>query len=141
MASLTIGLVVTELLLILLPAILYVRFKRLPIAQSLRWKRVKPAMLVRSVILGVLGWGMAASVYLITATLVQTVIGPDPTPGLLTRALPKTLPEFAAFLIVLAVLPGLCEEALFRGPSREPSRRRESGKGSSTRPCCSAPST
>lgn len=114
-ASLPIGLVVTELLLILLPAILYVRFKRLPIAQSLRWKRVKPAMLVRGVILGVLGWGMAAIVYLIASTLVQTVLGPDPVPELLTRALPKTLPEFAAFLIVLAVLPGLCEETLFRG--------------------------
>jgi hypothetical protein len=58
---------------------------------------------------------MAATVYVIASRLVQTVLGPDPTPSLLTRALPKTLPEFAAFLIVLAVLPGLCEETLFRG--------------------------
>ena len=113
--SLTVGLLVTEVFLILLPAMLYVRLKRLPMAKALRWNPVKPGLLVRSAILGVLGWGMAAAVYLTTGRLVEAVLGPDPLPGLLIRVLPKTLPEFGAFLIVMAVLPGLCEETLFRG--------------------------
>jgi len=102
------GLAVTELFLILLPTVVYLWGKRLPVAESLRLRIVRFPLLVRSLLLGVLAWGMAAAV----AFLVGGVLGPSPT---LSEPHPATMKELLLLLIVMSVLPGVCEEALFRG--------------------------
>ncbi|KPK85462.1 MAG: hypothetical protein AMJ81_03570, partial [Phycisphaerae bacterium SM23_33] len=113
--SLPLGLSVTEIFLILLPAVLYVRRKRLPVAGALRWRSVPAGIAVRSAVLGVLGWGMAMLLYLATAWAVEGVLGPDRSSEFLVKALPSSFGQLVVFLVVAAVLPGVCEETLFRG--------------------------
>jgi uncharacterized protein len=57
-ASIYIGLAISELVFILLPAVVYVWLKRLPVAEALRWRVISPAMGAGGVILGVSGWGV-----------------------------------------------------------------------------------
>lgn len=115
MTSLTIGLLLTEVFLILLPALVYVRRKRLPLAEALRWRPVAPGIALRCVVLGGLAWGMAMTVYFAARMPVEAVFGPDLTAQFLSRALPGTFSGFVLYLIVGTAVAGFCEETLFRG--------------------------
>jgi membrane protease YdiL (CAAX protease family) len=106
---------VTELALILLPAVLYVRLKRLPMAEALRWRPIAPGLAVRAVILGCTGWGAATVVELATNAVLEPVLGPSPLSGFFRQMVPHTPGGFALFFVLMALLPGICEETLFRG--------------------------
>lgn len=106
--SMPLGLTLTELVLILLPAVLFVRRKGLPIAPALGWRRVKPASALLGVVLGVTGWGVAASMQQLTLPILGE---PPEIPGLE----PQTLPQLMLIYFCAALLPGICEETLFRG--------------------------
>lgn len=102
------GLVFTEIALILIPAIVFVRRKRLPIAAALRWRTVSAKTALLSIAVGISSWGVAAGI----AVLVQPLIGEPPSiPGFN----PETLQGLLWVLLVAALLPGICEETLFRG--------------------------
>lgn len=121
LASMAVGLAITELALILLPAILFVRWKRLPIAGALRWRRVPAPVALLGVAVGVAGWGMAAGIERLTVP----VLGETPdVPGLHAESLPQLL----LVLVFAALLPGVCEEALFRGAIQGVLRRRGAAK-------------
>lgn len=108
LVSMTVGLAVTELLLILLPAVLFVGWKRIPIARAFRWRPVSAPIGLLSVAVGVTGWGVAAGILLLTVP----VLGEPPEmPGLVARS----WAELLLILVCAAALPALCEEALFRG--------------------------
>jgi len=103
-----VGLTITETLLIFVPAVLYVYFKRLPIAAALRWRPISPASALASVAIGVTGCGLAhVIVYLSTPFL-----GRPPEIDFFEF---DTLPQLALTLFCAALLPGVCEETLFRG--------------------------
>lgn len=121
LASLVFGLAFTELALILLPAILFVRWKRLPIAGGLRWRRVPAPVALLSVAVGVTGWGMAAAIQHLTVPILGEAPG---MPGVQLTSMPQLL----LMLVVGAVLPGVCEEALFRGAIQGVLRRRGTAK-------------
>jgi membrane protease YdiL (CAAX protease family) len=127
--SLYIGLAVTEVLLIAFPAVVYVRLKRLPALEALRVRRVPAGVAARCGVLGVLGWGMAMGLVLATAPVVEAVLGPSPRMDLWIRDLPTTFSEFAAALLVLALLPGVCEELLFRGAIQGTVEKKGAGRG------------
>ncbi len=106
--SMRAGLVITEFALILLPAILFVHFKKLDIAEALGWRPVKPAVALLAVAVGATSWGVAAGMH----ELLRPLLGSPPEiPGFEVQ----TVGELAVMLLVGALLPGLCEETLFRG--------------------------
>jgi len=116
------GLAITEVLLIGLPAILFVCTKRLPMARALMINRVSAGVVVRSLVLGITGWGMAGALYLFIS---RPLLGPEPA---FDAAAPHTLPELLVRLGVGAVLPGICEELLFRGAIFGVLQRKGNGK-------------
>ncbi len=108
------GLAGTELFVVLLPAVLYVRRKRVPLAEGLRWRRVPAGLMLRGALLGCTGWGMAKIVAGISMLLLRQ-LGPNPTMKAITRDLPTSGAGFAVFVILATVMAGICEESLFRG--------------------------
>ena len=102
------GLVITELILILLPVVVYIRWKQLPIAEALRWRPVPLETAVVSVILGVSGYGVAIGIYLLTVPVLGK--GPDIDVFRVT-----SLWRLLLVFVCGALLPGICEETLFRG--------------------------
>jgi len=127
--SLPVGLSLTEIFLILLPAVAYIRLKRLRVPSSLRWNSVSLGIVLRSMILGVSAWGMATAVYLATVPVVEYLFGSDPLLTWFTQAIPETIAQLGVFLIVMAVLPGICEETLFRGAIQGTFEKRGVWKG------------
>lgn len=111
MASLTIGLLGTEVLLILLPAVIYVRLKRLPVAEGLRWRRVGAGLLLRCALLGPLAGGIAAALSVLVGWLLKPLLGSAPEASLPLN----TWSGFGLGLLVGALFAGACEETLFRG--------------------------
>ena len=106
--SIILGLGFTELVLFLLPTILFVRRKRLPVAEALRWRGVRPGTAILSLAVGVTCWGVAAGIYVLSLP----ILGESPTVEALN---PRTLADLTWVLIFAALLPGICEESLFRG--------------------------
>lgn len=107
--SLRLGLAVTLVLLILLPALIYIRYKGVGLAHGLRLRAVKPSIVVSSFFLGLGTWGVGVSIALgLEAIGLKTMdqgldLGLDSPAG------------FLLCLLVIAVGPGICEESLFRG--------------------------
>lgn len=106
--SVRIGLGITEVVLILLPALLFIRRKRVPVAEALQWRPVSASVVAMSILVGATGWGIAAGIIVLTHPL----IGWPPSIEALE---PGTLTDLWWVLLAGALLPGICEETLFRG--------------------------
>lgn len=102
------GLAITELALILAPALFFVYRKKLPLAKALQIRPVSFGIAIQSIALGITGWGIAAGI--ITFTI--PILGNPPSIPALE---PETIRDLLWILFVAALLPGLCEEILFRG--------------------------
>jgi len=122
MRSMRIGLAMTEVTLILLPAILFVRWKRLPVADALRWRPISLATALLSIAVGITGQGVAAGI----AVLSEPLLGELPSMPALE---PQTVSDLLWVLFIAALLPGLCEETLFRGALQGVLRRKGRWKG------------
>ena len=96
----------------LAPALLYVRLRRLPAAEALRWRPIAPATALRAVVLGVLARGMTVPVDLATRGIVEPVFGPAPS---LEELMPTTPTELGLALLFGAGLAAVVEEIVFRG--------------------------
>ena len=105
--SLPLGLIGTLLLVVLLPAVVFVRIKKIPIGRGLRLNRVSPTMMVTSLFVGAGAWSVAMGLH----ELIVKLIGPAIPMGLEF----STAKEYLVMLGLVAVLPGICEECLFRG--------------------------
>jgi membrane protease YdiL (CAAX protease family) len=95
-------------LLFFLPAVLFARSKGLPVAAALRWRPISPAAALLSVLLGTGGCAIALGI----ALLVRAVLGPGSKMDLVKT---DTVPHLAVTLFCAALLPGICEETMFRG--------------------------
>jgi len=113
--SIFLGIFITEIFLILLPALLFVKLKRVDIKESLRFRKISFSLALRSAILGVLSWGLVVVIDALVSGLLERIFGENPTVSFFLKILPKTFSELPVFLILFALLPGLCEEILFRG--------------------------
>jgi membrane protease YdiL (CAAX protease family) len=121
LVSMAVGLAVTELVLILLPAILFVQWKRVPLATAMRWHAVPAPAALLSVALGVTGWGVAAGIHQLTVPLLGE---PPDMPGLQAASWPQLL----LILVCAGLLPAFCEETLFRGAIQGVLVRRGAGR-------------
>jgi membrane protease YdiL (CAAX protease family) len=108
LASPRIGLAFTEVGLILLPALVYVRTKNVAFREAFRLRPTPITTILAGVLLGVTGWGVAIGIYLLSVPL----LGKGPKLEIFD---PKTLSDLLILLPIFSVLPGVCEEILFRG--------------------------
>ncbi|MHC4738629.1 MAG: CPBP family glutamic-type intramembrane protease [Planctomycetota bacterium] len=111
MNSIIPGLIVTESLLILLPVFCFVRLKKLEFAKAGRLQKISLGITVRSALLGISAGGIATLLYWFS----EKIIGPSPSDSWDTILYPVSISELPIALFVIAVLPGFCEEVLFRG--------------------------
>jgi len=111
--SLFLGSFVTEIFLILMPALVYVKCKKLVITEALRFRKVPLSLAVRGALLGIFALGIVAIVDDLISFL-PGIFGKAPPESYWTKFLPKTLSELPGFLVFFGLLSG-CEEVLFRG--------------------------
>jgi sodium transport system permease protein len=105
------GLTATQLFIIVLPGVMVLRFSGLPVARSLGLRLPRPMAVVGAVLLGASAWLLLLLLLVRIAPelpkeaeeLARRLLGSDPNrPRWLTLA-------------VLALVPAVCEETLFRG--------------------------
>ncbi len=107
--SLNGGLAVTLVLLILVPALIFVRLKEVSIFEGLRLWPVQPAVVLSSFVLGCGTWSLGMLIARGLSELGLRSFGQGVEVGL------DSATDFAVRLLVVAVGAGVCEEALFRG--------------------------
>ena len=105
----SLGLILTEILCIFLPAWVMLRWQKVEVKSSarLRWPGWGVALL--SLLLGVAAWQVGT----VLDGLMAQLLGYNP--GISPSALPQTAGQSVWFFIALAIFPPLCEEFLFRG--------------------------
>lgn len=104
-------LLVNEYVLILLPVVIYTLYKKLDVREVFRLRplRLLPALVI--VIMSVPAYFTAAMVNSIVIYLLQ-FIGKIPNTPI---PVPQNISELVVGLIIVALSPGICEEALHRG--------------------------
>lgn len=111
------GLIGTELLLILLPTLIWLRRNQLPVKATMRVRWPGGLAIILAVIIGVGVWLL--DVFL--SNVMEFLLGYTvPTPPAM---FPTTIGQAALLFIALAVVTPVCEESLFRGyilPAYEP---------------------
>lgn len=108
MRSVRVGLAITELLLILAPAIFFLYQKKLPILESLQLRPISIGISLQSIAIGITSWGIAAGIIVLTIP----ILGSPPS---VPELVPQSSWDLLWVLLIAALLPGLCEEILFRG--------------------------
>lgn len=107
--SIWIGLIGTELFLILLPALVYLRRAGLPARETLRLRWPGAPLAATTVLIGA---GLFLMALGIDALMVGLLGYSTPTPPAM---FPTTPASIVLCFVALAVFPPLCEEVLFRG--------------------------
>lgn len=105
----SLGLMLTEVVCILLPAWGMLRWQKVAVKSSarLRWPGWSSALI--SLLLGAAAWQVGILLEVLTAQWFGY------TPGLPPNALPQTAGQAVLYFIALAVFAPLCEEFFFRG--------------------------
>lgn len=105
------GIIITEFLLIALPPLLYVIFKRSSIKRELRFNRLHSIDALLVIVIFFCGYPIAVFVNLI-GNIFISFFG-----KLITSPIPvaSNIKEYFLMLFIVAVSAGLCEEILFRG--------------------------
>ncbi len=106
-----IGLLVTEFILILLPPLIYLKFKGVSLSSYLRLKRLNLKHGLLIVAITTLSYPVALFFNLIILTLLST-IGPIQQPPIPVAG---NLVEYIVLMVVIAISAGVCEEVFFRG--------------------------
>jgi sodium transport system permease protein len=110
------GLVVTELMLVLLPALVAVRVAGLPVADGLGLRLPAPGAVAGALLVGL---GAAIAGVPVT-TWLNSVLPPPPEfedamRTVVAQLAPDSTADLLLVVVIVAVLPAVCEEALHRG--------------------------
>lgn len=108
--SLSWGLIGTEIFLILLPAVVFLRLQKVPLRAGLRLNRIGLLPALLSVAIGASIWFFGAWI----DTAIMQISGLPPV-QIASDALPDTATEAILYFIAFAVAAPIGEEALFRG--------------------------
>ncbi len=117
------GLVATEVCLIAVPTILFLRRSGVPLQEGLRLKPIQPLVGFLSFLLGI-------GLYFIGAVIdgIMAQVSRLQSVPLGNAQLPKTGSEMAVYCIALAVFAPVCEEILFRGAVQGAYENRKSAR-------------
>jgi membrane protease YdiL (CAAX protease family) len=110
LADLSWGLIGTELFLLALPTVLFLRFRKVPLRQGLRFTPIKPLSVLLCLLMGASIWLVGGYLDLLLAEI--TGIPPIDIPP---EMLPDTMSEGVLLVIALALAAPIGEELLFRG--------------------------
>ena len=109
-ANLLWGLIASELLLYLLPAIALLRWRRIPLREGLRLRPVSPRLGLLCLLLG-----FTTYLWTIVVDVVMAQITHIPDALISVESLPKGALGALGYFFAFAIIPALCEELLFRG--------------------------
>ncbi|NUN14124.1 MAG: CPBP family intramembrane metalloprotease [Myxococcales bacterium] len=115
MKHLLAGVAGTQLLVILLPTVLFLRLRQVSLRNGLLFRRPPRRFMLAAILLGFGVWPVA----FVTVDLIQSRFLPVPTE--LAEEMTRLFSDVdsplqvAGLVAAIAVLPGICEELLFRG--------------------------
>lgn len=115
------GLIATEVFLIALPAILFLRARKIPLKEGLRLNRISLPVAVISLLLGISTYLFSVLIELVMANLSGL-----PSVDLSQSALPQSTFQYALYFVAIAISAPICEELLFRGPIQTAYEQRKS---------------
>jgi len=104
-------LLINEFILILVPVLIYAYIKKLNFRETFRLNKPGWIPSITIILISVPVYFVAAMINNIVVYLLQ-FIGKIPNQSI---PIPKTIPELLIGLLVIAVVPGICEETLHRG--------------------------
>lgn len=105
------GLLITELVLILMPCLLFIKTKGLSIKDTLRLNRIGLKQCVLVILITIFTYPLAVTFQAIFIAMLNIFrdLSPSPVP------LPSDGTQFIISFFIMAVAPGVCEEVMFRG--------------------------
>ncbi len=107
---LSFGLIATEVLLLMLPALLFLRARGIPFKEGLRFNPISPQIALLSALLGISTWFFSV---IIDGIMLQ--LTGMPSVSLPEGSLPQNFLEGILYFIAIAISAPICEEILFRG--------------------------
>lgn len=109
--SLKLGLIITQYLLILLPPILYLIIKKIPIKTTMRFKKIsiKHGLLVMCITLLMYPLAVCANTLFM---ILMSLLGNLNIPELPTAT---NTSEYIILMLIISISAGICEEVFFRG--------------------------
>ncbi|HEY4543320.1 MAG TPA: type II CAAX endopeptidase family protein [Tissierellaceae bacterium] len=105
------GSIFVEIFIILIPSLLYVKFNENSFSEVLKLNPLRIKDLILVILITILLYPVAVffqAIFIAIINLVKPII-PNQMP------LPKNLFDFIKSIIVIAIVPGICEEIMFRG--------------------------
>jgi len=110
MLHLSLGLIATEVFLIALPAMLFLRKAKVPFKKGLRLNRISLPVAAVSLLLGVSTYLFSVLIELVMANLTGL-----PSVDLSQSAMPQSTWQYVLYFVAIAISAPICEEILFRG--------------------------
>ena len=104
------GLIASELLVILLPAIAFLYLRHIPLKEGFRLKPIRPLIGLLCILLG-----FTTYLFIILIDAVMAQLTGIPIVAVSAEAMPKGMIETVGLFLAIAVVAPLCEEPLFRG--------------------------
>ena len=105
------GLLITEYLLILVPSVLFLKIKKLPLKETLRLNRISFKQLVTVILISIVAYPLAVLFQAVFLSILSRF-----TPLLeIGVPIPSNIRTYFISIFVFAIGPGICEEIMFRG--------------------------
>ncbi len=111
----SIGLIITYVVGTLALALLFVRLRKIPLKAALQLHPVSGRLAAVSVLLGISSWAPAIWITLLTYPALQGIIGSPPEVPWLKDVANFSALQIATLFLAASVIPGICEELMFRG--------------------------
>ncbi len=105
-----IAVTVGEVLFILVPVLAFIQIGKFDLRATLHLNPTTPQMLLLSVVVALLAWPLAEVLGYVTEKVLRNI---GPLPNLVPT--PSSGWEAISYLVVLTIVPGICEELLNRG--------------------------
>ena len=106
------GIVLTELLIVLLPAVVFANIYRDSTTKLfLKIRKFKPSTLIKVVGVTFLTYPIAV----FGNVVVITILSMFKQPNIPQLPIASDLPQYILYIAIIGILPGICEEILFRG--------------------------
>ncbi|NTV90224.1 MAG: CPBP family intramembrane metalloprotease [Clostridiales bacterium] len=118
------SIVINEIILIIIPVLIYCFIKKINIRETFRFNKFKPGQALMIVLIAAPAYFAASMLNNVVYYLLQ-LIGKIPAQQI---PVPKNIPEYLLGLLIVAVLPGICEEMMHRGLMLRAYERRGSKK-------------
>jgi membrane protease YdiL (CAAX protease family) len=115
LCSLSLGLAITELVTILLPAVWLVRMRKLRLQEAWRIHAIPWPWFFCSLLLSAFAFPVLLAIDNATLPVITALFGQSPDLSALAENSHRSGIGLLWWLTVGALLPGICEEALFRG--------------------------